>query len=66
LAIALINFNGVIDVVDEDRVVSDVVDPAVTSTSLEISANSRGGVGPDFDASTILYIDVSMCRGGMT
>jgi len=53
LAIALINFNGVIDVVNEDRVVSDVVDPAVTSTSLEISANSGRSVGPDFNASTV-------------
>jgi hypothetical protein len=50
----LINFDSVINHIDDNGVVGDVVDFSIASTSLQISAECRGGVGPDLDASAIL------------
>jgi hypothetical protein len=36
LAVALVDFNGVVDVVDEDRVVGYVVDAAGAAAALQI------------------------------
>jgi len=54
LSVALIDFNGVVDIVNYHGVVGDVLDHAGTTAALEITGQGRGSVGPDFDASTVL------------
>lgn len=54
LSVALIDFDGVVDIVDYHGVVGDVLDHAGTTAALEITGQGRGSVGPDFDASAVL------------
>ena len=61
LAVALSDFNGVVDVLDEHAVVGDVVDAAGASTALEVTGESSGRSRPHLDACTvgsILHCDV--------
>lgn len=59
LAVALIHFDGVVHVVDDHGVVCDVLDHSRTAASLQIAGESRGCVGPDFDAGSVLCKFVS-------
>lgn len=54
MAVALVNFDGVVDVVDEESVVGYILHKARTAAALEIAGQGGGGVGPHFDASTVL------------
>ena len=54
LTVALIHFDGVVHVVDDHGVVCDVLDHSSTAASLQIAGESRGCVGPDFDAGSVL------------
>ena len=54
LSVALINLDGVVHVVDDHSVVRDVVHSAITTTSLQVTAESCWGVWPDLDACSVL------------
>jgi len=54
LSVALVNFDGVVHVVDDHSVVCDVVHSAITTTSLQVTAEGCWGVWPDFDACSVL------------
>ena len=56
LSIALIDFDCIVDVINEHSVVGDVGDSACSTASLEISAECSWGVRPDFDACTVLVV----------
>lgn len=53
LAVALCDFDGVVDVVDVHGVVGDVVDTAFAASALEVSRKCGGGAGPHFDAGAV-------------
>ncbi len=64
LSVALINFDSVINHINDNTIVGNVVDLSIASTSLQISAEGGGGVGPDLDASAILIplVHVRNCK----
>jgi hypothetical protein len=67
LPIALVYFNGVVDVVDNHAIVGYVLYVSIAATTLEITGQCAGSVGPDFDAGTILKTSgqsVSCLSGG--
>jgi len=53
LPVALVDFDRVVNVVDEHRVVGDVFNHARAAAALEVAAEFCGGVGPDFDAGAV-------------
>ena len=53
LAIALGDFNGVVDIVDAHGIVGDVVDAALATAALEVAGEGCGRAWPDFDASAV-------------
>ena len=55
MTVTLVDFDGIIDFVDDDRIISDVVHHAASSASLKISAECRWKVGPDLDTCAILF-----------
>lgn len=54
LAVALVDFDGIVDVIDVHFVVGDVLDTASASAALEVATEGGGGVGPNFDAGSVL------------
>lgn len=58
LSVALIDFDGIVDIVDSDGVVCHVLDSATSTTSLKVTAECGRSVGPNFDPSAILFKSV--------
>ena len=54
LAVALGDFNGVVDVLDGHGVVGDVLHAARATATLQVGRQSRRDTGPDLDTSTVL------------
>jgi hypothetical protein len=65
LSIALVDLDGVVDVVNEHCVVGHVCDSARATASLEISAECGWRVGPDFYTCTILFVVSERCKRWM-
>lgn len=73
MAVALRDFDGVVDVADGHGVVGDVVDAALAAATLEITGHGCRCAGPDFDASAVagvghgdvvnvdVFYDISLC-----
>lgn len=53
LAVALGDFNGIVDIVNEHAVKGDIVDTAVAAAALQVARERRGRVGPDFNAPAV-------------
>jgi hypothetical protein len=56
LAVALVDFDGVVYFVDDHGIVGNVVDFAATATSLQVTAELGWQVRPDLDAGAILFL----------
>ena len=62
LSVALVNLDGVVNVIDEECVVCNVQNSSRPAASLEIAAQFRRGVWPDFDPRTVLFMISSWNR----
>lgn len=56
LAVALVDLDRVVDVVNGPVRVGDVVDAPVAASALQVAREGRGGVGPDLDARAVRRI----------
>lgn len=73
MAVALRDFDGVVDVFDGHGVVGDVVDSSSAAAALEIARHGGLSAGPDLDAGTVagvghgdvvnkdVFYDISLC-----
>lgn len=56
LAVALVDLDRVVDIVNGPVRVGDVVDAPVAASALQVARQGRGGVGPDLDAGSVCRI----------
>ena len=63
MPVALVNFDGIVHVIDQERVIGNVVDSTSSATSLEIAAQFCGSIRPNFDTSPILSYVSNQGRG---
>jgi hypothetical protein len=65
LAVALVDFDGVVYFVDDHGVVGYVVDLSATAASLQVAAEFGGQVRPDLDACAVL-LSVNFCASRLS
>lgn len=53
LAVALVDLDGVVDVVDHHAAIGDVADAAVATAALQVARERRGRVGPHLDSRAV-------------